>query len=70
VAVWWVDPDWMPGAHQSCSITLLLSSIRERKYNEGFVSQDKDRERSLSNYHHGQNKLDMEKINLLPIKSE
>jgi len=32
--VWWVDPGWMPGAHQKCSITPFHSWTRERKYNE------------------------------------
>jgi len=33
-AVWRVDPGWRPGAHQSRSITPLLSCTGERKYNE------------------------------------
>ena len=42
--LWWVDPGWMPGAHQSCSITPLLSWTGERKYNKSLVGRDKDRE--------------------------
>jgi len=41
----------------------LLSWTGERKYNERLMSQDKDRERSLTCYHHRQNRLDLE-INL------
>ena len=59
--VWWADPGWRPGAPQSRSVTALLSWIGERKYNERLLCQDKDRERSLTNYHHGQNRLDLEK---------
>ena len=44
----------------------LLNWTGERKYNERLVGQDKDRERLLSNYHHGQNRLDLgKKINLI-----
>jgi len=31
----------------------LLSWAGEKKYDERLKGQDKDRERSLSNYHHG-----------------
>jgi len=37
----------------------LLSWTGERKYDERLKSRDKDRERSLSNYCHGQNRLDL-----------
>jgi len=37
----------------------------EREYNERLVGQDKDRETSFSNYHHGKNRLNLEKINLI-----
>ena len=57
--MWWVDPGWTPGAHQSHSITHLLSWTGERKHNERFMGQDKDRERSLTNYCHRQNRLDL-----------
>ena len=60
--VWWVDPGWMPGPHQSHSITPLLNWTGERKLNERLVGRDKDRERSLTNYHHGQNRLDLGKL--------
>jgi len=63
----------MPGAHQNCSITPLLSWTGERKYDEGLVDRDKDRERSLTNYCHGQNRLNLgrkREFNLSPIKSE
>ena len=29
-----VDPGWSPGAHQSCSVTALLSCTGERKCNK------------------------------------
>ena len=48
----------------------LLSWTGERKYNERLLGQDKDRERSFTDYCHGQNRLDLVKNNLLPIKSE
>lgn len=38
---------------------------REKKYDKRLLSQDKDSERSLSNCLQGQNRLDLEKINLL-----
>jgi len=40
---------------------LLLSWAGERKYDERFMDQDKDTERSLSNYHHGQSRLNVRK---------
>jgi len=40
----------MPGVHQSHSITPLLNWTGERKYDERLKGQDKDRERSLTNY--------------------
>ena len=52
----WVDPAWMPGAHQSCSVT-APPQAGERKYNKRLVGRDKDRERSFSNYCHRQNRL-------------
>ena len=47
---------------KSHSITPLLSWTRERKQNERLMGQDKDRERSLTNYHHVQNRLDLGKL--------
>jgi len=40
----------------------LLSWTGERKYDERLMGQDKDGERSLSNYHHGQNRLNLGKL--------
>lgn len=51
------------------SVTHLLSWIGDRKYNKKLESWDRGRERSHISYHHGQNKLDLGKINLLPIKN-
>jgi len=51
----------------------LLSRTRERKYDERLEHRDKDRERSLTNYRYGQNRLNLGrkgKLNLSPIKSE
>jgi len=51
----------------------FLSWTGEWKYGERLESRDKDRVRSLTNYHHGQNRLDLGrkgKLNLSPIKSE
>jgi len=42
--LWWVNTGWMSGAHQSRSITLLLSWTGERKYNERLMGWDKDGE--------------------------
>jgi len=68
--LWWVDPGWTPGTHRSCSVAPLLSWTGERKYDERLVAQDKGRETSLTNYCHGQNRLDLGKINLSAINSE
>jgi len=40
----------------------LLSWIVEKKYEERLVGRDKGRERSLSSYCHGQNRLDLGKF--------
>jgi len=37
----------------------LLSWTGERKYDERLEGQDKDRERSLTSYHHGQHRLNL-----------
>jgi len=48
--------------HTKAALSLpLLSWTEERKYNERLVGQDKDRERSLTNCCHGQNRLDLGK---------
>jgi len=63
----------MPGAHPNRSITPLLSWTGKRKYDERLEGRDKDRERSLTNYCHRQNRLNLGrkgKFNLSPIKSE
>ncbi|GAB0207891.1 mitochondrial enolase superfamily member 1 [Grus japonensis] len=39
----------------------LLSWTGKRKYNEMLVGREKDRERSLTNYRHGQNRLNLER---------
>jgi len=65
ISLWWVDPGWAPGAHQSLSVTLslpLLCWAGEKIYDERLMGRDEDRERSLSNYHHGQTRLDLGKL--------
>jgi len=49
----------------------LLSWTGERKHYERLKGRDKERERSLTNYRHGQNRLNLGrkgKFNLSPIK--
>jgi len=60
----------MPDAHQSRSVARLLSRTGERKYSKRLVGRDKDRERSLGNYCHGQNGLDSGKLIDCLSKSE
>lgn len=52
-----VNLDWRPGANQSCSITPLLSWTGVWKYDKKLTGWDKDREKSLTDCHHGQNRL-------------
>jgi len=48
----------------------LLNWTGERKYDERLKGQDKDRERSLTNYHPGQNRLNLgRKGNLIYLQS-
>ena len=49
----------------------LLSGTGERKYDERLKGRDQGREQSLTNYSHGQNRLNLgRKGSLSPIKSE
>jgi len=49
--------------HTKAALSLpLLSWTGERKYNERLLGRDKGRERSVTNYHHRQNRLDLEKL--------
>jgi len=60
----------MPGAHQNCSITPFLNWTGERKYDERLEGQDKERERSLTNHHHRQNRLNLgRKVSLIHHQS-
>jgi len=55
----------LAGSQVSTKATLslpLLSWTGERKYNERFTGRDKDRERSLTDYHHRQNRLNLWKL--------
>lgn len=54
--LWWVDPGWMPDAHPSYSIAPFLGRTGDRKYNKRLVGGDEDRERSLTNDCHRQNR--------------
>jgi len=57
-----VYPGWMPGAHQSCSITPPPRLGRwEKGMMKGLVDWDKDGETSRTNYCHWQNRLDLGK---------
>lgn len=56
--VGWVDPGWATGAHQSCSVTALLSWTKESKHDKRPVGQDEDRDR-LTNYCDSQNRLNL-----------
>lgn len=49
----WLDAS----THQSLSATSLHSWAGERKCNQGFLGWDKDWERSIMKYYHGQNRL-------------
>lgn len=57
----WADPDWTPCAQQRPSITSILKYTGNRKYHEQLLGQDKDRERSFTNYHHRQKRFDLGK---------
>jgi len=62
----------MPGTQKN-SITPPPQLDRGKKYDERLEGQDKDWERSLTNYCHTQNTLKLgekKKFNLSPIKSE
>jgi len=51
---------------------LLFIWTEKRKYNKRLMSRNEDKERSLTNCHHGQNRLKFGKINSIyyQIKSE
>jgi len=50
----------------------LFNWTGEKKYDKKLMGSDRDRVRSLTNYHHGQNRLNLgkKKLNLSPTKSE
>lgn len=41
--MWWFSSGWIPDAHQSCSITLFLSSPEKRKYSESVMNKEKEK---------------------------
>jgi len=49
------------GAYKSCFITPPPEQDRE-EYDKRLMGQDKDRERSLTSYRHGQNRLNLGKL--------
>ena len=58
--LWWVDPGQMPGAHQAApSLPLLNWTGGENKTKGSWVERRTGR--SLTNYRHGQNRLDLGK---------
>ena len=67
--LWWVDLDWTPGAHQAALSLPFSAGQGEKNYNKRLVGQDQDRERSFTNYHHGQNRLNLGKINTVYCQS-
>ena len=70
IGLWWVDPGWTPGAHQSRSITPSPQLDRGENNNERLMGRDKDRERSLTNYHHRHNRLNLGKLTQFIAKSQ
>jgi len=61
----------MTGAHKAALSLPLFNWTGEKNYDKKLLSRDKDRERSLSNYRHGQNRLNSgNQFDLSPIKSE
>jgi len=61
-----VDLDWLPGAHQATLSLPLLSRTGEKNRAGMKSSQAEIRTgRSLANYHHRQNSLNLGKINLM-----
>jgi len=61
--LWWVDPGWMLGAHQSHSITPPPQLDRgQKKYEKRLMGRDKDREGSFTYYCHQKNRLDIGKL--------
>ena len=53
---------WLgPGAHQSRSLTPLIHYTGEKRHNEMLAGRDKDRERSLTNCCHEQNRPNLER---------
>jgi len=57
VVVWWIDPAWTPGAHQSCSISPPPQLDRaEKNIMKGSWAEIRTG-RLLSSYRHWQNRL-------------
>jgi len=58
-SLFWFSLDKCQAPTKSALSLPLLNWSGERKYDERLEGQDKDRERSLTNYHHGQNRLNL-----------
>jgi len=69
ILLWWVDPDWMPGAHQSCSIAPLAKLDRENTMKISWVEIRTGRDLSPISVT-GKTDSTWGKIGLLLIKSE
>lgn len=69
LVLWWFG--WMPGAHQSCSITPLFDWRGEKKFNERLTAEVKaGRDHSPITVMGKTNSAWEISWNLLPIKSE
>lgn len=64
---WWVDHVWLPDAHPAALSLPSSTGQREKTRWKSSWSEIKTG-KSLANCPCGQNRLDLEKINLLPVK--
>jgi len=56
--MWWADPGWRPGARQAAlSLPHLTWTGGDKIHDRRLVGRGKNRERSLTIYLHGQNRL-------------
>jgi len=59
VTLFWFSLDKCQAPTKTTLSLLLLKWTGKRKYDERLEDRDKDRERSLTNYCHGQNRLNL-----------
>jgi len=57
--VFWFGLDKCQVPNKTNPSVPLLNWTEERKYDERLEGRDKDRERSTTSYHHGQNRLNL-----------